>query len=162
MRPASVPLIEKGEGHFLIAGPRSAEKYSVPFTGGEDKEHFDLIDPPDRLVMQAGTLSEQDICSRVGDGLYISDLWYVNWTEKNAAHLTGMTRYACFEVKNGKLGQPIHVMRFNDSLYDMLGTNLEELTVRRDTIMEAFAFHQRAPGAHLLPGALIRQMNFSF
>ena len=162
MRPGRLNLIQRGKGHSLIAGPRTAEKYNIPFTGGEDKVLLDLVDKPDRLVMAPGDMDEQDICARVGNGLYISDLWYVNWSEKNKACMTGMTRYACFEVKNGQLGQPINVMRFDDSFYRMFGENLEELTSHRDTLMESFSFRTRHLGANTLPGVLISKVRFTF
>ena len=162
IRPDSLSLIKEGEGKNLITGPRTAEKYQIPFNGGEDKDFLDSIDPPDHLVMASGDLKEDDICRRIGDGLYISDLWYVNWSDKHSGRMTGMTRYACFEVKNGRLAQPIGVMRFDDSLYSLFGDHLEALTCHRDTIMDSFAFYNRGTGSHVLPGALIGNMHFSF
>ncbi|MTI14006.1 metallopeptidase TldD-related protein [Sansalvadorimonas verongulae] len=161
VRPDCLNLIKEGIGQSLIIGPRTAEKYQILFTGGEDKAVFDRFDPPDHLVMMPGSLEEQDICSRIGDGLYISDLWYVNWSDKHSGRMTGMTRYTCFKVKNGKLAHPIGAIRFDDSLYNLFGEHLEALTRHRDTIVDSFAFCRRGTGSHILPGALIGNMHVS-
>ena len=162
IRPTNTLLIENGVGKQLIAGPKTAEKYSVPFNGGEERSILGLVDPPDYMEMKPGTLAQQDICNQLGDGLYISNLWYLNWSEKSQARMTGMTRYACFEVRNGQLAQPINPVRFDDSLLSILGDKLEALTAERDTLSDAYSFYQRNPGGFVLPGALIDGMTFTF
>ena len=37
--------------------------------------------------------------------------------------LTGMTRFATFWVEDGRIQGPVGTMRFDDSLYDFLGTH---------------------------------------
>ena len=39
-----------------------------------------------------------------------------------------MTRFATFWVEDGKIVAPVDVLRFDDTLYRMLGENLEALT----------------------------------
>ena len=44
----------------------------------------------------------------------VSNLWYLNHSDRNAARVTGMTR-ATFWVENGEVVAPLSVMRFDES-----------------------------------------------
>ena len=63
-------------------------------------------------------------------GLAIGNLWYLNYSDRPACRMTGMTRFATFWVEHGKIVAPVDVLRFDDTLYRMLGDNLEALTTR--------------------------------
>ena len=71
-----------------------------------------------------------------------------------------MTRFGCFEVKNGELVAPIPVMRFDDTIYDLLGAALEELTQGCEKQISASTYRSRSVSSMCLPGALIGTMKF--
>ena len=48
--------------------------------------------------------------------------------------MTGMMRFATFWVENGEIVAPVNVMRFDDSVYRLLGRNLEVLTSKPEMI----------------------------
>jgi predicted Zn-dependent protease len=75
--------------------------------------------------------------------------------------MTGMTRFATFWVENGRVVAPVNVLRFDDTLYRMLGENLEALTVEREMLLESNTYGSRVLASATLPGALLSAMNFT-
>jgi hypothetical protein len=52
-------------------------------------------------------------------------------------------------------------MRFDDSIYRMLGEHLVGLTAERDFILDANTYHRRSTNSSRLPGALIEDFTFT-
>jgi hypothetical protein len=52
-------------------------------------------------------------------------------------------------------------MRFDESIYRMLGDHLLGLTAERDFILDASTYHRRSTGSSRLPGALVEQFHFT-
>ena len=73
----------------------------------------------------------------LGTGLCINNLWYLNFSDRMNCRLTGMTRFATFWVENGEAVAPTNVMRFDDSVYRILGDQLTGLTATREFIPES-------------------------
>ena len=80
--------------------------------------------------MSPGTLAAQEALKLLDTGIYISDLWYLNFSDPQVCRMTGMTRFASFWVEDGQLVAPLSVMRFDDSIYEILGSKLVGLTRR--------------------------------
>mgnify|MGYP000323124560 CR=1 FL=1 len=72
-----------------------------------------------------------------------------------------MTRFACFWVENGEIQAPLNVMRFDDSIYHLLGDNLLALTQDREFIFDPSSYSQRSTTSYLLPGVLIDNVCFT-
>jgi predicted Zn-dependent protease len=72
-----------------------------------------------------------------------------------------MTRFATFWVEHGVIQAPLNVMRFDASMYHMLGDHLLGLTSERDLILSTSTYHQRSTGSSRVPGALIDDFNFT-
>ena len=72
-----------------------------------------------------------------------------------------MTRYACFWVEEGKIKAPVNVMRFDDSVYRMLGENLLALTRQREFLLDPSTYQQRSTNTIRLPGALIEDFKLT-
>jgi predicted Zn-dependent protease len=153
IKPEQVQLIENGRYKDCLVSPRSAMEYHSVSNAGSEY--------PCALDLAAGDLPEEKILSELGTGLYINNLWYLNFSDRNACQLTGMTRFACFWVENGEIQAPINVMRFDDSVYDLFGTNLLGLTAERDFILDASSYGQRSNSSMELPGALLKAMCFT-
>jgi predicted Zn-dependent protease len=75
--------------------------------------------------------------------------------------MTGMTRFACFWVEEGEIQAPIDVMRFDDNVYNLLGTNLLDLTAERDLILDASTYGQRSNSSMELPGVLVSALQLT-
>ena len=75
--------------------------------------------------------------------------------------MTGMTRFASFWVEDGKLIAPLSVMRFDDSVFNILGSNLEGLTQQVQVFHEAHTYGSRNTSAMQVPGALVDGLTFT-
>jgi predicted Zn-dependent protease len=75
--------------------------------------------------------------------------------------MTGMTRFATFWVEHGEIVAPVNVLRFDDTIYRMLGTNLEALTAQTELILESGTYGERALASMRLPGALLSELAFT-
>ena len=75
--------------------------------------------------------------------------------------MTGITRFATFWVEDGKIVAPIDVLRFDDTIYRMLGSNLEALTKETELILESSTYSERALASVRLPGALLSELEFT-
>ena len=122
MKPDFVSLIKEGKQDEFLISPRSAKEYGVEQNGADSNE------VPVAVEMGAGEISKDDILKELGTGVYVNNAWYLNYSDKQGCKMTGMTRFACFWVKDGKISAPLNVMRFDESIYRMLGENLIGLT----------------------------------
>ena len=75
--------------------------------------------------------------------------------------MTGMTRFATFWVENGAIVAPVNVLRFDDTLYRLLGSKLEALTVETELLLDADTYGERGLRSARLPGALVSEMSFT-
>jgi predicted Zn-dependent protease len=154
-KPGSVSLIAGGKHQGALVSARSSREYQVNPTGAHEGES------PESLYLQPGTLKPESILKELGDGLYISNLWYMNFSDPEACRMTGMTRFATFWVQNGKIQGPVNVMRFDESLYRMLGENLLGLTDGSEMLLSSSTYDSRSTHSLRLPGALIDRFAFT-
>lgn len=148
-------LIRAGQPQDTLVSARSAAEYGLPANGAGPWES------PESLAMAGGALAQTDILARLGSGLYIGNLWYLNYSDRPAARITGMTRFASFWVEDGQIQAPLASMRFDDSLYDLLGSQLEGLTRERELSLSTRTYHERHNGSTLLPGALLSRLTLT-
>ncbi len=152
---SDLALIVDGKAGAQLVGSRSAAEYGLTANGASGGES------PSALNMKAGALPDADILKQLGTGLYISNLWYLNFSDQPAARLTGMTRFATFWVENGEIQAPVSTMRFDDSAFSLLGSQLEALTEERELLLSASTYSQRATASALLPGALVSRLTLT-
>ncbi|MGH8449958.1 TldD/PmbA family protein [Pseudomonas sp.] len=150
-----VTLINGGKAEGQLINSRSAAEYGLSTNGASSDES------PSALQMAAGTLDQADILKQLGTGLYISNLWYLNYSDLPAARLTGMTRFATFWVEDGEIKAPVSTMRFDDSVYNLLGSQLEALTTDRELLLSPSTYDQRNTASNLLPGALVKRLTLT-
>ena len=150
LRPGTVPLVEAGALSAALVSPRSAREYGVPTNGANAGE------TPESLDLSPGALPEADALAALDTGLYIGNLWYLNFSDRSACRLTGMTRFASFWVEGGRIRAPLNVMRFDDTAYRILGDNLEALTRERDLLPSDDTYGERSTVSMRTPGALVR------
>jgi predicted Zn-dependent protease len=149
LRPDEVPLVRGGAYASCLVSPRSAIEYGVPTNGATASEM------PTSVDIGAGDLPADRVLHALGTGIYVGNLWYSNFSDRTACRTTGMTRFATFWVDNGEIQAPLEVMRFDETLYRMLGENLIGLTRERETILDPGTYHERSMDSARLPGALI-------
>lgn len=154
-RPDRVALIESGELVGSLVSPRTAREFGLATNGANGYES------PEALSIAGGDLAQQDALAALDTGLAIGNLWYLNYSDRAACRMTGMTRFATFWVENGKPVAPANVLRFDDTLYRMLGDNLEALTSETELLLDADTYGERGLRSSRLPGALVSEVAFT-
>lgn len=149
IKPDHVTLIEAGELRDCLVSPRSAKEYGVPTNGASSSE------TPASLDMMPGDIPSEAILQRLDTGIYMNNVWYLNYSDHSACRMTGMTRFATLWVEHGAIQAPLNVMRFDDTIYRMFGEHLLGLTAACDFMLESSTYHQRSTGSSRVPGALI-------
>jgi predicted Zn-dependent protease len=91
----------------------------------------------------------------------VSNLWYLNFSDRTACRATGMTRFATFWVEHGVIQSPVEVMRFDETIYRMLGENLVGMTAERELILDPGTYFQRSTDSARLPGALVEDFSLT-
>ncbi len=155
IKPAAVTLIGGGKYAECLTSPRSAKEYGVPTNAAAAHE------APESADLYAGDVPAGDVLSRLGDGVYINQLWYCNYSDRPGCRITGMTRFATFLVESGRIVAPLNVMRFDETIYRVLGENLLGLTRERDFIPSSSTYGGRSTGSIRLPGALVKDFAFT-
>ena len=72
-----------------------------------------------------------------------------------------MTRFATFWVEGGRIVAPVDVLRFDDTLFRMLGPNLEALTAETELALESNTYGERQLTSLRVPGALLSELAFT-
>ena len=112
--------------------------------------------------MESGTLAEAQALSHLDTGVLLSNLWYLNFSDRDACRVTGMTRFACLWVQDGQPVAPIEAMRFDDSLFDMLGeSGLQALGAQAERMPNLDTWEGRSTGGIEAPCALLRRLRFA-
>ena len=155
VRPPEVDLVRGGRLASPLVSPRSAREYGVPTNGANAGE------TPESLDLAAGSLEQARALEALGTGIYVGNLWYLNFSDRCACRLTGMTRFASFWVENGRIRAPLNVMRFDDTAYRILGENLEALTQERDLVPDTDTYGERSTVSVRTPGALVRDFTLT-
>jgi predicted Zn-dependent protease len=155
LKPPKVELIKKGLYVGVLCSPRSAKEYGVPTNGARDDE------TPQALDLAPGNVPANEVTARLDTGIYINHLWYLNYSDRPAGRITGMTRFATLWVEKGRVVAPLNVMRFDETIYRLLGQSLLGLTRERDFILDNDTYSQRSTGCAWVPGALVRDMRFT-
>lgn len=153
--PEQLSLIENCTLKNTLISTRTAKEYGKISNNANDGES--LRSP----VMKTGTLDQNDILQKLGTGIYLSNLHYLNWSDNIGGRITGMTRYACFWVENGEIVAPIETMRFDDSLYNFFGDNLEEVDNIAKLNPDVETYDGRSLGGVVCPGILLKSFSLT-
>lgn len=150
VRPDEHALVRDGAHAGWLACPRTAREFGIAHGGADASES------PAALAMAPGELPEGEALAALGTGVCVSNLWYLNWSDRHACRITGMTRFACLWVERGVPVAPITAARIDDSLYRMLGSELEALGDRAPWMADTDTYEARAVGGVAAPSALVR------
>ncbi|MEH2022053.1 TldD/PmbA family protein [Nostoc sp.] len=150
-----LPIIEKGHLINTLVNSRTAKEYQKIANGANGSE---TLRAPE---VSPGNLVFEQILPSLDIGLYVSNLHYLNWSDRHTGRITGMTRYACFWVENGEIIAPIENLRFDESLYRFWGENLVDLTTFQEFIPEVGTYESRQLGGSLVPGMLVNDFTYT-
>ena len=155
VKPGAVELIRAGRHAGSLVSPRTAQEYAIAANGASEDESMGAMD------VQAGNLPMADVLAALDTGVWVGNLHYLNYSDRPHARITGMTRFASFWVERGTLVAPLNVMRFDDSLYRMLGEHLLDFTQEREWIVNAGTYGQRSIETSRVPGALLGALSLT-
>ena len=148
--PDFLPLVDFGELANTLVSSRTAKEYKKKSNFASEGEY--MRSP----VMNSGSLDEKDVLKKLGTGLYLSNLHYLNWSDNTGGRITGLTRYACFWVENGEIQAPIETMRFDDTIYRFFGTELEAVGKAKVYLPNVLTYVGRELGGFSCPGILVK------
>jgi predicted Zn-dependent protease len=155
VKPPRLALIDRGRLAESLVSPRSAKEYGIATNGAGPDES------PVSLDFAPGSLDESTVLRELDTGLYIGNLWYLNFSDRAAGRITGMTRFGTFWVERGRIVAPANVLRFDDTIYRMLGEKLVDLTRTQDMLLSTWTYGERSTASSRLPGALLDAMRFT-
>jgi predicted Zn-dependent protease len=153
--PTELPIITDGRLVNTLVSSRTAKEYGKVANGASSGEY--LRSPE----VSPGNLANGDILQTLDTGLYVSNLHYLNWSDRPTGRITGMTRYACFWVEKGEIVAPIENLRFDESLYRCFGENLVSLTQSQDFVPEVGTYDHRQLGGTWVPGMLVEEFTYT-
>ena len=153
--PERLPLIVSGTLKNTLVSSRTEKEYNVPTNYASSDEG--LRAP----IMTAGDLNERDVLSNIDKGVYLSNLHYLNWSDRIGGRITGMTRYACFWVENGEIVAPIENMRFDDTIYNIFGSNLERSTDKLHLVPNVGTYDGRNLGGTYCPVIMLSSFSLT-
>jgi predicted Zn-dependent protease len=154
-KPPRVELVRAGRHSGSMVSPRTGAEYGIETNGADEDEGMAA------MSLAPGTLPESEVLAALDEGLYVGNLHYLNFSDRAGGRVTGMTRFATFWVEGGRIAAPVNVMRWDDSLYRMLGESLEALTDTPQRILNNGTYGQRSVQTSRVPGALLRRMAFT-
>ena len=149
VRPGRLALVTQGALVGSLVSARTAREFGLEANGAGTDEK------PDSLALGAGTLDDRDPAALLGDGILIGSLWYLNFSDRLTARVTGTTRFGTFLVEGGRIVGPLAPMRFDDSLLRVFGDGLLGLGATTRTFAATDTYDERACGATTVPGALV-------
>ena len=155
LAPERLTLINGGVLKSSLISSRTAKEYNIPsnFATSSETMRSPNVSP--------GQLVESQILQHLGEGLYLSNLHYLNWSDQPGGRITGMTRYACFWIENGKIVCPIENMRWDDSIFRLFGSELLDFTLNRSFNPNVGTYGLRSLGGSTVPGMLVKNMEFT-
>ena len=154
-RPDAVDLVRDGALCDTLVSPRSAREFGIPTNGANADE------TPESIELGGGTLPRRDALARLGNGVWLGNLHYLNYSDRQHCRTTGMTRFACFRVEHGEIIGPLRPLRFDETLYRLLGPQLVALTAERDLLLAGDTYGGRSTASTHVPGALVSEMTFT-
>ena len=111
LAPEKLDLILSGNLKNTLISSRTAKEYNLKSNFASD--HESMRSPS----LAAGNVNEKDVIDILDKGIYLSNLHYLNWSDRPGGRITGMTRYACFWVENGEIIAPIDNIKSGIRIY---------------------------------------------
>jgi predicted Zn-dependent protease len=148
-------IIDKGNLANTIVSTRTAKEYGIKSNNASGEEY--LRAPK----MAIGNLSNENVMKELDTGLFLSNLHYLNWSDNIGGRITGLTRYACFWVEKGEIVGPIETMRFDDTIYNLFGNELEAVGDNVKINPEVETYEGRQYGNITCPGMLVKSFELT-
>ena len=153
--PEVQSIIERGNLKNTMVSSRTAKEYKIESNNASGEE---VLRAPNMAI---GSLTDESALKTLGTGLFLSNLHYLNWSDNIGGRITGLTRYACFWVENGEIVGPIETMRFDDTIYNLFGSELETVGDNVKINPEVETYEGRQYGNITCPGMLVKSFELT-
>lgn len=150
-------LITKGILENYLHSSYTAAKYKSHLTGSAQFEAgvAGMVPAPRNLIVEAGEKTFQDLIDQAHTGLYVTNNWYTRFQNYQTGDFSTICRDGVFEIRNGKLGQPVKGLRVSDNMVRIL-RSIEELSKERHWIR-----WWEVPTPTLVPYALVKDVGIT-
>ncbi|PPF78608.1 TldD protein [Subtercola sp. Z020] len=116
-----VPMIAGGRAESVVTDRETAFALGTESTGNfhiarEEAPHA----IPMNVVLRASDATEDELIAGIDNGVYLQRFWYTRTVDPVKTTITGVTRDACFAIRNGRIDHPVESMRFTMSVLDAL------------------------------------------
>ena len=157
----NVSLIKHGILENTLINSKTALEYGLTSNYAEDVNSWGMGEYLRAPFMHGGDIKLDERLEKLGTGIFISNIHYLNWSDNLGGRITGLTRYACYWVEDGKMIAPIKTMRFDDPFYNFFGNNLEGVgeNVLSRPVIETY--DGRNPGETTCPGILVNDFELT-
>lgn len=109
-------IIEKGKLKMYLHNTSTAKRYNTETTGNAG-----LIAPhPWNVVLKEGKVDKEDMVRELGDGVYITNVWYTRFQNYVKGDFSTIPRDGAFLVKNGEITQSIKNIRVSENMVNIL------------------------------------------
>ncbi len=155
-----VDLIRDGAVQTIVHSRKTAKKAGVDPTGNSYKAEDGFGDGEpfaDRMFLNGGSQTEEDLIGQVDRGIYVSTFNYCRILDPKTLVVTGLTRNGTFMIENGRITGPVTNLRFTQSFIDALGPG----QVGGFADNARFAAGEFAMATVHTPSAWLRSWNFT-
>jgi predicted Zn-dependent protease len=115
-----VLLVDRGAPTGPVTDRATAVRLSLENSGHALSQPNPDGPRPQHLAILCGGSSVDELVSRIGRGLFVSDLHYVNLIESRELLLTGVTRNGTYWIEDGRVTHAVKNLRFTQSLVGAL------------------------------------------
>ena len=167
--PGSIGLDDEGfptgETHLITRGTLenylhtsyTAAKHNARLTGSAQFEGgvAGMTPAPRNLIVEPGEQQFEDLLDRARSGLYITNNWYTRFQNYQTGDFSTICRDGVFDIRNGKLGNPVKGLRVSDNMIRIL-QSIETLSKERQWIR-----WWEVPTPTLTPYVLVRDVGIT-
>ncbi len=159
---APVPLIQDGVAHRVVHDLRSAALAGARSTGHALAPGGDPHGPhPTNLVLAGGGAADEDeLCTGVERGIYVTRLWYANVVRPKETLVTAVTRDGTFLIEDGRVTRPLRDLRLTDSVLGIL-SRTRALSRRQKLTSDGEFYGRRFASGVVCPALLASAVRFT-
>jgi len=122
-----ISLVKNGIPENLVYDNYTANKDDTESTGHSLPKFavgffYRGVPMPINMIVDTGDTSVEEMIEDTKKGVYLTRLHYVNPIRRDKAVVSGLTRDACWYIENGEIKHSIKVMRFTDSVPNVMGS----------------------------------------
>jgi PmbA protein len=150
-------LIARGTLESYLHTSYTAAKHKARLTGSAQFEGgvAGMVPAPRNLIVEPGEERFEDLLDKAQSGLYITNNWYTRFQNYRTGDFSTICRDGVFEIRGGKLGNPVKGLRVSDNMIRILQT-IEALSKKRDWVR-----WWEVPTPTLTPYVLVRDVGIT-